>query len=903
MLIHQLPLDAALFTLRSTSAGLSQADAVARHLEFGPNRIERLASASLPRRFAAQFTHFFAALLWVAAVLAFVADLQMPGQGMATLATAIVVVIVVNGVFSFWQEYRAEKTMAALQRLLPHHVKAQRDGVTTVIPSEAVVPGDVILLSAGDNVPADCRLVEAFGVRVNNATLTGEARPVSRDVGVCADDDLVRSRNVLLAGTAMTAGEAKALVFATGMHTVFGAIARLTQSTTDAPSPLQKDIGALSRLIAAIAIAIGLLVFATAAYSGLPISVSLVFSIGIIVANVPEGLLPTVTLAMAMAAGRMARRHTLIRHLPSVETLGSATVICTDKTGTLTQNRMDVRSLYVPDRLVAIADATKPEFAIAHRRFFECACHCHDLKSAGSSGGSAWIGDPMEISLVQLAETAGYAAVLDRVDEIPFEPDRKRLVTVHRDRNEVMLFVKGAPEELLPRARWIEREGTREPLTAESGAAFSQAAAGMADRGLRVLAFAHRVLPDGYVVSEAEADLVLTALVGFEDPPRPEVPSAVRRCRDAGVKVVMVTGDHPHTALAIARETGLVTDDAPRLLTGDELAHMSDTEIQLALDAPEIVCARVSADQKLRVVLAFHRKREVVAVTGDGVNDAPALRAADVGIAMGLSGSDVAREASDVILLDDNFATIVDGIEEGRAIFDNIRKFLTYILTSNVPELVPYLAFAFGRVPLALTIIQILAVDLGTDMLPALGLGAEPPDGALMKRPPRRREDRLLTAGLLVRAYLFLGACQAIAAMAAFFFVLSAAGWKWGQPLSADSTMYRQATTACLTAIVLMQVINVHVCRSPKSSAFSLPLFGNRLITLGIAAEIVIILLIDYTSIGHFLFGTAPIDWSAWVIVLPFATAMLILDEARKAYLRSGRVFALANVQARANPL
>jgi magnesium-transporting ATPase (P-type) len=497
MLIHQLPLDAALSTLRSTPAGLSQADATARQLEFGPNRIEQLASVSRLSRFGDQFTHFFAALLWVAAVLALVADLQMPGQGMAILAAAIVAVIVVNGVFSFWQEYRAEQTMAALQELLPHQVRAERDGVVTVIPSEAVVPGDVILLSAGDNVPADCRLLEAFGVRVSNATVTGEARPVSRDAGAGTDDDLLRSRNVLLAGTSMTTGEAKAVVFATGMRTVFGGIAHLTQSTTDAPSPLQKDIAALSRLIAALAVAIGLVVFIIGAVIGLPVSVSLVFSIGIIVANVPEGLLPTVTLAMAMAARRMARRHTLIRHLPSVETLGCATVICTDKTGTLTQNRMAVRSIYVPDQFVAVADAGCAGFAAAHRRFLECARHCHDLRTAGGGAGLTWIGDPMEIALVQLAQAAGCCGPLDRVDEIPFEPERKRLVTVHHTGSEVVLFVKGAPEGLLPRARWIEREGRREALTAESHAAFGHVAEEMADRGLRVLAFAYRVLPGG----------------------------------------------------------------------------------------------------------------------------------------------------------------------------------------------------------------------------------------------------------------------------------------------------------------------------------------------------------------------------------------------------------------------
>jgi calcium-translocating P-type ATPase len=618
------------------------------------------------------------------------------------------------------------------------------------------------------------------------------------------------------------------------------------------------------------------------------VQISLVFSIGIIVANVPEGLLPTVTLAMAMAARRMARLQMLVRHLPSVETLGSATVICTDKTGTLTQNRMEVRTIYVPGRFVEPASAAEPAFAEAHRRVFECARHCHDLKRAGNGAAvGAWIGDPMEIALVTFAESAGGSSTFQRIDEIPFEQERKRLATVHRRGDEMMLFVKGAPEELLPMARWIERDGQTEPLTAESSAALTSVAAEIADRGLRVLAFAHRRLQPGYALSDVEQDLVVSALVGLQDPPRPEVPAAVRRCRDAGIKVVMVTGDHPHTAVAVAREIGLVQGKAPCLLSGDGIARMSDTELQLALDAPEIVCARVTADQKLRVVTALQRKHEIVAVTGDGVNDAPALRAADVGIAMGRSGTDVAREASDVVLLDDNFASIVNGIEEGRAVFENIRKFLTYILTSNIPELVPYLAFAFARVPLALTVIQILAVDLGTDIVPALGLGAERADRAAMTRPPRRRGDRLLTAGLLARAYLLLGSWQALAGMAAFWFVLSHAGWHRGDPLPADSGLYRQATTACLTAIVLMQVVNVYLCRSQSDSAFSRSAFDNRLIASGVVLEIILILLISYTPAGNAVFGTAPLEAHVWLMVLPFALGMLAFDEARKLFART----------------
>jgi magnesium-transporting ATPase (P-type) len=460
------------------------------------------------------------------------------------------------------------------------------------------------------------------------------------------------------------------------------------------------------------------------------------------------------------------------------------------------------------------------------------------------------------------------------------------LVTVHRVNGEAVAFVKGASEEVLSRANRIDIDGRQDALTDEKRDAFVKAATVMADRGLRVLALAYRVLPTKYVLADAEQDLIITALVGFEDPPRPEVPAAVRRCRQAGIKIVMVTGDHPHTAVAVAREIGLVDSATPTLLTGDDLDRMSDTQLQLALDASEILCARVTAEQKLRVVTAFQRKRCIVAVTGDGVNDAPALRAADIGIAMGISGTDVAREASDLVLLDDNFASIVSAVEEGRTVFENIRKFLTYILTSNVPELVPYLAFAFAGVPLALTVIQILAVDLGTDMVPALGLGAERADERVMERPPRRRQDRLLTAGLLVRAYLFFGSLEAAAAMSAFFAVLAAVGWRWGQAVSSGDLPYRQATTACLTAIVMMQVVNVHLCRSRRTSIVSRPLFGNALITAGIVADLLLILAIDYTASGNAVFRTAAISYKAWLSVLPFAVAMLALEEARKGFVR-----------------
>jgi magnesium-transporting ATPase (P-type) len=398
----------------------------------------------------------------------------------------------------------------------------------------------------------------------------------------------------------------------------------------------------------------------------------------------------------------------------------------------------------------------------------------------------------------------------------------------------------------------------------------------MAQKGLRVLAFAHRELADGYDRAHLEDDLVLDGLVGLEDPPRPEVPAAIERCRRAGIRVVMVTGDHPDTAVAIGREIGLFTAADPVVVTGDRVRHMSDAQLWAVLEAPDVLFARVGADQKLRVVTTLQRHRAIVAVTGDGVNDAPALRAADIGIAMGVTGTDVARQAADMVLLDDNFASIVAAVEEGRAVYDNIRKFLTYILTSNVPELVPYLAYAFFGVPLALTILQILAVDLGTDMVPALGLGAEKPEPAIMTRPPRAPDDRVLTPALLTRAYLFLGVLEATAAMAVFLFVLPRAG-------------YVPATTACLGAIVVMQIVNVHLCRSDHESAVVSARRWNGLIATGIAVEIALMLFIAYTPLGNALFGTAPLDWRAWMVMLPFAVAMLAAEEARKWTVRAAR--------------
>ncbi|HXW09910.1 MAG TPA: cation-transporting P-type ATPase, partial [Steroidobacteraceae bacterium] len=714
MEITRLPPADVLASLGSCEAGLDVPEVCKRQREFGPNRIEEIRAAPLSLRLAREFTHFFALILWVAAALAFIAESANPGGGMWQLGVAILGVILVNGVFSFMQEYRAERAIAALRDLLPAETKVVRSGELTTVPAGTLVPGDLILVSEGDNVPADCRLIHAQALRANFATLTGESRPLTRTAEATLSDNHLDARNLLLAGTSIVGGRGRAVVYATGMRTEFGRIARLTQTVGDAGSPLQREIARLSRLVALLASVLGLAFFGLGVVVGLPFWQSAMFGIGIIVANVPEGLLPTVTLSLAMATQRMARRHALVRHLPSVETLGSTTVICSDKTGTLTQNTMSVREVYTPRLEASTSDLDRVADDEHLRRNLRL---CHDLRRSRRDGLETWLGDPMEIALAEFgAPASGPERV---VEEIPFDSDRRRMSVVVQQDGRRWLYCKGAPEAVLKLCDALAVPGGSLPLDDARRAAVLEVQSAMAGRGLRVLGFAHRELRDA---PSDESGLVFAGLVGLRDPPRPEVMEAVRRCRSAGIRIVMVTGDHPRTAEATAREIGLVTTTRPLVIHGDRLKRMSDAQLAIELDSDEVLFTRVTAEQKLRVVLALKAKGHVVAVTGDGVNDAPALKAADIGIAMGLSGTDVAKESADMVLLDDNFASIVNAIEEGRAVYRNIRHFLTYILTSNVPELVPYLAYVLFRIPLPLTVIQILAVDLGTDMLPALAL-------------------------------------------------------------------------------------------------------------------------------------------------------------------------------------
>ncbi|MDE2378312.1 cation-transporting P-type ATPase [Bradyrhizobium sp.] len=878
------PISEALAGLGSTRHGLSPAEADRRFRQFGPNRIEQLKRASWPLRLLGEFFQFFSIILWVAAALAFVAEISSPGEGMARIGCAIIIVILVSGLFSFWQEHRNEQTMAALARLLPQEVKVVREGKVFLLPAECLVVGDIVLLEAGDSAPADLRLVEAVDFRINDAAITGESLPKTRVSEPSQDVPLPQARNVVLAGSSVISGHGRGLVFATGARTEFGKIAHLTQTSTAGVTPMRRELARLSHVIAALAIAVGVGFFAVGAAIGLPFWRDLIFSIGIIVAMVPEGLQATLTLSLVLAAQRLARRKVLIRHLSSVETLGSATVICTDKTGTLTENRMRVRELFVGLEDYPVAAATADTVLVARERhFFSAMALTHHLQELQTGHGTALAGDPMERALVDVGCTAiGRSDGFRRVDEVAFDSDRMRHSVVYETDCGRILYCKGAPETVMGLCRSVAGSATTTPLDPDTRARIVAAQESMAGRGRRVLAYAmQRVSADTDRLS-LECDMTFLGLVGLEDPPRPDVPDAIARCRDASIKVVMVTGDHPDTARAIAAEIGLVRSASPSVLTGPQVDTLSEADLKLALDAPELIFARVSASQKLRIVEALKARRHIVAVTGDGINDAPALKSANIGIAMGLSGTDVAKQASDMILLDDNFSGIVSAIEEGRTVFQNIRKFLTYVLVHNVAELVPFLAFGLFRVPLALTPIQALSIDMATDSLTALGLGIERAGPSIMALPPRSQAEPLLNARLAVRAYLFLGLIEAVGAMAAFFLVLRSGGWQWGQALSSADPLYLRATTACLSAIIILQIVNVFICRSSVRSVFAMSPFDNRLILIGIAFEIALLIAFNYTALGNVLLQTASVSAAFWVLIGPAALSMLAAEEIRK---------------------
>jgi len=885
MKIQNLSKEEVFKTILTSEKGLSAGEAEKRLHEYGFNEIREVRKKPLYIRFIAQFTHFLAVLLWIASAMSFLSEYLHPGEGMLSLGIAIMAVIFINAIFTFVQEYKAEKAVEVLRKLLPFYMKVLRDGREREIHAREVVPGDVILLCEGDKIPADARLISSQELKVNNAPLTGESEPVLRQYDPF-DGESLESPNIVFAGTTVVSGSGMAVVFSTGMSTEFGRIAHLTSAVESGLSPLQKEIIKATRLVATIAAAVGIFFFFIGFVIGRSFWDNFIFGIGITVALIPEGLLPTMTLALAMGSQRMVKRKALIKTLTSVETLGAVTVICTDKTGTLTQNKMAVTKVWFDNRILDVHDLQKENVS----ELMRIAYFCNNARFIEGQ----YKGDPTETALLQASRESMKQQDTKRLREIPFDSDRKRMTTINAIEGKAFVFSKGAAESLLPLCSHMLLDGKEVAMNGIWREKTINAYHDLMDIGLRVLSFAYKEIktsPQGDNVwevlknKEIERDMVFTGFIGLEDPPRPEVPEAIQKCGEAGIRIIMITGDGSRTAVAIAREIGLVQGN-PTVIEGHMFNQMSDMELREKLTEKEVIFARMTPKHKMRIVAALKEDDEIVAVTGDGVNDAPALKRADIGIAMGVAGTDVAKEASDMILLDDNFAAIVNAVEEGRTVYENIKKFITYIFASNIPEAVPYLSYILLRIPLPLTIIQILAVDLGTDMLPALALGAEKPTPGIMKQPPRKRKERLLDIPLIVRSYLFLGPMEAIACMFGFFWVLYHGDWIWGTKLAANDTLYLQSTTACLTAIIIAQIGNVFTCRSARESVFSIGFFSNRLIFTGIVAELLLQLFIVYHPIGNRIFGTAPLPLSTWLILIPFSIGLLAAEELRKWYIR-----------------
>ncbi|MHB1570410.1 MAG: cation-translocating P-type ATPase [Solirubrobacteraceae bacterium] len=884
--------DRLLRDLKTRRDGLRSREAQRRLLQYGPNELLRRGGRRWPRELARQFTHPLAMLLAAAAGLAWLA-------GIVPVALAIVVVILLNAAFAFVQEMQAERAVEALAQFLPAEAKVLRDGRHDLIEARTLVPGDILLIEEGDRISADARLIDG-GIEVDASTLTGESIPVFRaadlyDRGV----PLLQARELVFSGTTCTEGEARAVVFATGMRTELGRIAALSERVESEKSPLETQVWRVAWLIALVAVVSGVAFIPIATLgAGLSLSQAVVFAVGLIVGNVPEGLLPVITLALAVGVRELVARGAVVKRLSAVETLGSTTVICTDKTGTLTENRMGVKSIWTGMGTIEHDVERAHTVTVAAERLAAVMAACNNAELDTSSGAS---GDPTEIALLESARSLGAELDVERRSELRrahfhFDPVLKRMSTVDERDGRLWIDAKGAPEQLLPScSRILWRDGSERPLGEEELRELNTAIGAYAERGLRILGIADRLLDEGVAPpqrrEQAERELCFLGLVAMLDPPRPEVADAVARCHQAGIRVIVITGDHPVTAAAIAREVGIGSDEMP-VVTGEQLGKMTDAELDgLLREGREMVFARASPEAKLRIAEALRAEGEVVAMTGDGVNDAPALRRADIGVAMGRSGTDVAREAATMVLTDDNFATIVGAVQAGRRVYDNIRKFIFYIFAHATPEVTPFVVFALsgGRIPLPLPVLQLLAFDVGTETLPALALGREPAEPGLMDRPPRPRSEGVIRPPMLLRAWLFLGLICAALEMAGFFFVLLRAGWHLGEPVGRGHPLhhaYLAATTMTFFGMVAGQIGTAFAARTERASLRSVGVLRNRLLLWGIAFELALAAALIYLPPFQALLATAALTPVDLLFTLPFPFIVWGADEFRRYLVR-----------------
>ena len=889
--------DRLLRDLRSGPDGLSTREAERRLLQYGPNSLRRRGKRRWPAELARQFTHPLALLLWLAAGLLLIV-------GSNVVAAAVMLIIVLNAAFSFAQELQAERAVEELAKYLPQRAWVERDGAVTDLDATQLVPGDIVLIREGDRIAADVRLLDG-AIEVDMSALTGESVPALRSAAmVDVNVPLLSAHELVFSGTTCTGGEARGVAFATGMATEIGRIAALSERVKPDPSPLERQVRRVSWLIAAVSVMLALSFIPVATLAAhLTLINSRVFAAGLLAGMVPEGLLPVITLALAVAVRQLAGRGALVKRLSAVETLGCTDVICTDKTGTLTENRMIPVGAWVPARRIDLED---PNFAASGsaapssvRALGRVAASCNNalLNEEGEP-----VGDPTEIAILTAARKFGADTDHGRREaqrrwQFHFEPELKLMSTVDQlPGAPTIVHTKGAPEAVLSLCSHILDTDGHPVALDDSGRRRVEAAVdAFAAEGLRVLAFACREVAADKPVpqqrGDAERDLCFTGLIAMLDPPRAGVADAVAKCHTAGIRIIVITGDHPLTARAIAQRVG-ITGDHPTVVTGDQFERL--TELQLAAlvqDNPEMIFARASPEAKLHIAEALRDGGHVVAMTGDGVNDAPALRCADIGVAMGKSGTDVAREAATMVLTDDNFSTIVTAVHAGRRVYDNVRKFILYIFAHATPETVPFLVFAVGGglIPLPLTVMQILAFDVGSETLPALSLSREPAEPGIMDRPPRPRNEGVIRAPMLARAWLFLGAIVAALQMAGFFYVLFKAGWHPGAHVDVGAPLhhaYQQATTMTFLGMMAGQIGTAFAVRTQRASLRSVGVFTNHYLLAGIAVEILLAAVFVYAPPMQALLGTASLPVSDLLLLLPYPVIVWGADEFMRYVLR-----------------
>ncbi|WP_129628044.1 cation-translocating P-type ATPase [Candidatus Oscillochloris fontis] len=857
---HTLDADAAIAQLQSSPAGLSAEESLRRQAEYGPNELKASARVSPWAILAEQFRNVLVIILLVATLLS-----AFMGQEVEAIVIAIIVLFAIF--LGFIQEYRAERAIEALRKMAAPTATVLRDGEEVEVPSRDLVPGDLILIQAGDRIPADARLIEAINLQIEEAALTGESLPVEKHTNALTDPKLgVGDRkNMVHSGTVATYGRGRALVIATGMQSEFGQITGMLQGVETSRTPLQENLDRVGKTLAKAALVVVAVVVGLGLTRGQPFLEMLLFGIALAVAVVPEALPAVVTISLAIGVQRMAHRNALVRRLPTVETLGSTSVICSDKTGTLTKDEMTTRRIFVAGEMIEVTNTgyepsgtflrngtlITPSGPLAE--LLRAGVLCSDAHLSQREGRWHMKGDPTEGALIVAAAKAGiHKADLEshapRIDEIPFTSETKRMTTLHETPEGRVAYAKGAPEILLESCvSLLTPEGVR-PLDAAGRAAILAQAQQMASDALRVLGLARRRAAN---ITEATQDLTFIGLVGMIDPPRPEARTAIANCVHAGIKTIMITGDHPITAQAVARELGLLTDG--RVVTGAELEAMSDEELTNAIETIQVY-ARVSPAHKLRVVTALQARGHIVAMTGDGVNDAPALKKADIGVAMGITGTDVSKEAAAMTLTDDNFASIVAAVEEGRGIFGNIKKYLMYLLSSNIGEIGLMTGATLLGMPLPLTAVQILYVNLATDGLPSLALAVDPPEDDLLERQPRDPRSGIFTRPVVI-LMLVGGIWSTLVNLGLFAWAINS-----GRALS-------EAMTMAFVSLVLIQFFKAYNYRSDRHSILRRP-FANRWLNLAIVWELLLLVAIIYVPFLHDAFGTFSLPLIDWLIIL-----------------------------------